>query len=343
MSTSGSPQAPPRAIALSILVPTLDRLASLRDLLAQLAACSCHEPYEVVVIDNGSEPPLSRAALETPGIPALRLLRESQRGKSHALNRALDEGGLGEIVAVLDDDMSPAADWIEGVLNSTRRLPQFDIFSGKSHVVWPAGVARPPWTCESLSVGMQFSAFDSGSMDDVEFGIGSPRFPPGNHFWFRRKVLDAGARFPNVWITEPEFVVRLGVAGHRGMFVPDVVIGHRIQKELVDPRQFWARARRFGREMAALDTSLTADAHRGPLARLRAWLRPGRALVEFCGWSCAWLWAGLRPESKRIPARARALWGLEYCRARLRPSLGKAHGRDSAGDGAAVRLRGSDA
>ena len=171
---------------LSILVPTLERLDSLRMLLAQLAACACAEPYEVVVIDNGSEPALSAAALDTPGIPVLRLLRETRRGKHYALNLALDQGQLGEIVAVLDDDMSPSQDWIEGVLSSTRRLPQYDIFSGKSHVVWPAGVTPPVWAGEPIAQGILFSVFDSGSSADVEFGVNCPRFPGGNHFWFRR-------------------------------------------------------------------------------------------------------------------------------------------------------------
>ena len=293
-------------------------------MLSSLAACKASESYEVVVIDNACEPALNAAALQTPGLGALRILREMQRGKSHALNRALDEGALGEIVAVIDDDMSPAADWIQSVLSATRRLPQFDIFSGKSHVVWPAGITVPSWAREPLAQGLLFSVYDSGSSNDVEFGIGAARFPSGNHFWFRRSVLDDGARFAHVWTTEPQFVVALRARGHRGVFVPEAGIGHRIQQELVDPRKFLDRASRFGRELAELDVRLAMRPGGSVLARIRSWLRPLRALVELGAWSIAWLVAGLRSENKRLPARARALWGIAYCRARLHPSLAKA-------------------
>jgi len=95
--------------------------------------------------------------------------------------------------------------------------------------------------------------------------------------------------------------------------------------------------------MAELDLSLAARANPGLLARIRARMRPARALVELGGWSLAWLWASVLPERRRLPARARALWGLEYCKVRLRPSLGRAPDRDDAGAGAsAVRLRGAD-
>ena len=309
----------PRPLALSILIATERHIDSLRQVLSGLAACKASEPYEVVVINNSAEPPLTltTAALQTPGLRALRILREIQRGKSYALNRALDEGGLGEIVAVIDDDMSPAADWIEGVLAATRRLPQFDIFSGKSHVVWPPGVLKPAWAGESLAQGLLFSVYDSGSSSDVEFGIGSARFPSGNHFWFRRSVLDGGARFRHIWITEAQFVIALRARGHRGVFVPQPVIGHRIQKELVDPRKFLERANRFGRELAEIDKSLAAHPAKSVLSRIRFRMRSLRALSGLCAWSIAWLLAGLRSEKTRLPARARALWGIAHCRARL--------------------------
>jgi hypothetical protein len=97
-----------------------------------------------------------------------------------------------------------------------------------------------------------------------------------------------------------------------------VVVGPRIQPRLVDPRLFRDRARCSGREMAELDLSLAARASPGLAARIRVRMRPLRALVELCGWSLAWLWAGSRSERTRLPERARAPWGLESCKVRLR-------------------------
>ena len=308
---------------LSIIIPTPGRVESLREVLAGLAACKSAEPYEVVVVDNASEPPIRAEVLATPGIPALRVLREMQRGKSYALNCAIDAGGLAEIVAVIDDDMAVPPDWIRGVLGSVQCLPQYDIFSGRSHVVWPAGAPRPGWANEPLAQGLLFSVLDVSPDRDVEFGIGCPRFPSGNHFWFRRALVDTGERFPHVWTNEAQFVIRMLDAGRRGVFVPEVTIGHRFQPELIDPRKFLERAHKIGREMAELDVSLG-----GPksslTARVRSSLRPVRAFFELCGWLALWCVSFLRPAAKRLPARAQAVWGIEYCKTRMNPALGRA-------------------
>jgi glycosyltransferase involved in cell wall biosynthesis len=285
-----------------------------------LAACSRGEPFEVVVIDNNSEPSFSPAILDLPGLPFTRILREPRPGKWRALNRALDEGGLGEIVAVLDDDMSPEPDWIRAVLSSVRRLPEFDIFSGRSYVVWPEGVEPPSWARKGLAQGLLFSVFDSGSKSDVEFGVDSPLFPSGNHFWFRRSVLSPGVRFPDLWATEATFVVRLGALGHRGVFVPEAVVGHRIQPVLIDARVFHERASKYGRDMAHLEMPLASRSMPEASTNLRRWKRAARALATVAVWSASWLFAGVGTEDHRVQARARSLWGIALGCERLRLS-----------------------
>jgi hypothetical protein len=169
---------------------------------------------------------------------------------------------------------------------------------------------------------MQFSVFEPDQPGDAEFGQGCPRFPSGNQFWFRRSVLAGGARFPEAWPPEPQFVLALRARGHRGVFVPEVRVGHRVQPELIDPRKFRQRALKFGREMARLDVLHGSPARAGLAARLRAGLRPARAALELAGWSLLWGLAALRPKHKRVNAQARALWGIAYCKARMDPSLG---------------------
>lgn len=319
-------------LKLSILIATLGRVDSLRQVLAGLASTTVSERFEVVVIDNSAKPPLTAAALETPGLRSLRILHELQPGKPRALNRAIDEGGLGEIIAVIDDDMSPAPDWIESVLSATRRLPQFDIFSGKSYVIWPAGVAKPPWADEPLALGLLFSVYDTGSTEDVEFGKGGARFASGNCYWFRHSVLDRGARYPLVWRAyDARFMLELVSQGHRGVFVPEVRTGHRIQKELVDPRKFEERARQIGRALAEFDAG-KVPRNRNLAGRFRSRLRPLRALAQLGAWSVAWLLAGMRSERTRLPARAIALWRIAYYRESLNPSQAKA--RDDAASNA---------
>ncbi|HEV8113645.1 MAG TPA: glycosyltransferase [Planctomycetota bacterium] len=301
----------PREPALSVLIATYDRPESLVETLRCLSACSSREFFEVVVIDNGREPFVSAAMLDLPGLPAHRLLREARGGKSHALNRALEEGGLAEIVAVLDDDTSPAADWIDAVLAASRRLPEYSIFAGRTRIDWPKGFDVPRWARTRLAGGILFSVFDSGRDQDVEFGVDSPRFPSGNHFWFRRSLLSEGVRFPAVWTTEAHFVVQLQARGHRGVFVSAPLVGHRVQPRLLDPHVFEERALHFGRDMASLETCS------GPV-EMRRWLRRVRAIAALAGWSTAWLGTRLAGNGIGLSARARALWGIALNRERLR-------------------------
>jgi len=113
--------------ALTVIIPTAGRKASLRETLAELANRTGSDLAEVVVVDNAPQPDLDESDVSLPGLE-VRLLREPRPGKSFALNRAI-ESGVGEIVGVLDDDMTPMPGWIDAVIASVRARPQFDIFS----------------------------------------------------------------------------------------------------------------------------------------------------------------------------------------------------------------------
>jgi len=85
---------------------------------------------------------------------------------------------------------------------------------------------------------------------DHEMGVGNVSEPSGNHFWFRREVLSSVPAFPDFWPPENPFIASARARGHRGVFVPEVACGHRLQPELVDARVFLERAERLGRAQA---------------------------------------------------------------------------------------------
>src|SRR5579884_2438006 len=112
---------------ISVIICTRNRAASLALTLDMLADADRHQiSAEIVVVDNGSEDN-TRFVVESysPSIPIRYLVepRQGVFGKSHSLNRALEAGGLGDIIAVLDDDMSPHKDWFQGVAAACRRWP----------------------------------------------------------------------------------------------------------------------------------------------------------------------------------------------------------------------------
>ncbi len=307
---------PPATVStapLDVLVPTRGRDASVRETLRALVRCAATTPLRVVVIGNDDTPPAAEAlAVAGAGLP-LAVLHEPRRGKHHALNHALDSLALAPLIAVLDDDMTPAPEWAAGVLAGAARHPGHALFAGRTLIRWPADTPVPVWADAPVARGIAFSAVDCGAGVEAEFGRGAPPFPSGNHFWFRRAVVSGGRRFPDVWTTEPAFVLDARAEGLRGMFVPDAVAEHRVQPELLRASELYRRARRFGREMARLQ--LAREPARRGLTRVRGLLGASRA-AALAG--VRWLAGCARGGAAGVPRRADAERALGAALERLR-------------------------
>jgi glycosyltransferase involved in cell wall biosynthesis len=322
----GVAPSPADAAWITVLIPTVDREASLRETLRTLADHDGSVRVDVIVIENLPAPRLEAPSLALPGLASVRLLHEPRPGKAAALNRALAAGGLAPVVGVLDDDMSPGPNWAALVARASASRPAFDVFSGRSHVIWPEGVTRPPWADHPLAQGMQFSVLDLGSDGDREMGRGAIGYPSGNHFWFRRTVLDDVPQFPDVWPPEMDFVLLVRAAGHRGVFVPEVRCGHRAQPSLFDARAFWARARRFGEALERVERFGEGSQRRSRLRALGALVRGSVRTV--------WAWgarhaAVLGPARLRVPRRAQAEMTMARQRGIVRRALGDLRRKDA--------------
>jgi glycosyltransferase involved in cell wall biosynthesis len=235
---------------ISVVICTRDRPESLRETLACLASADREGlRVHVIVVDNAGTQPLDATVAQFERELSIELLVEPTfgvYGKSHALNRALDDGRLAPIVAILDDDMTPDASWFRGIDALCRRWPDADLFTGRSYVVWPGGAA--PELVESGTLGTwMYSVIDNGPRDAP---MESGRWFSGNHFWFRSRCLASGVRFDDVWLTEPKFMLDLVECGFRAISGPDAVVGHRIQAHLLDRDVIRKRAVLVGRSNA---------------------------------------------------------------------------------------------
>jgi GT2 family glycosyltransferase len=103
-----------KAAMVTVVVPTSDRPAGLMRLFQALAKQRPPGPdWDVLVVDNGATGTVSRDASRLASrlsVP-VRIVREAQRGASHARNR-----GIAEVVApvtvFVDDDVVPEPDWL---------------------------------------------------------------------------------------------------------------------------------------------------------------------------------------------------------------------------------------
>ena len=305
---------------ISVIICTRDRPESLRETLVCLAAADCDAlRVHVVVVDNAGTQPLEGVLREFESQLSIEMLVEPTfgvYGKSHALNRALDEGRLGPIVAVLDDDMTPHAGWFRGIEALCRRWPDVDLFTGRSYVAWPDGA--PAELVENGTLGTwMYSIIDNGPRDAP---IESGRWFSGNHFWFRSRCLASGVRFDDVWLTEPKFMLDLVERGYAAVSGPDAVCGHRVQPRLLDRAVIRKRAVLVGRSNAEVrlvpprrTVKHAALLHNRPITgRLWAAARLTQAVLR-----CAWSQLD-RSAGRRFVARMIALEQVVYYSSVLR-------------------------
>jgi glycosyltransferase involved in cell wall biosynthesis len=237
---------------ISIVICTRNRADSLAITLESLASANREGlRVEVIVADNASQDRTKEVA-ESFGrripvrycyVPTLGVY-----GKSHALNHVLDFGGLGELIAVLDDDITVDLAWFQGVIAISRRWPDKDIFAGDTHTIWPEGDV-PGW---ARNPELQSWIFSSVRVTRPDSPLQEGRWFSGNHWWFRSRVLASGTRFKDIWLTEPAFQLDLTELGFRGTAGKDAVAGHRIQRALFQRDAVLVRAKKTGREAASV-------------------------------------------------------------------------------------------
>jgi len=236
------------AIDLSVVFCTRNRAQSLRETIGYiLAGDLTGVAVELVIIDNGGQDETRQVAESFAARIPVRYFFEPKVGKGHSFNRALDEGGLGRIVAGLDDDMRPDGNWVKDIMAASARNPDVDLFGGHVYTIWPPGPV-PAWArnCRSYVLGWALSATGFGPTPPGDTPLRSDRWGCGNHFWFRSRILTDTSRFGNLWVPEPGLFFDHMEKGSKGMFCRSVQAGHRLQPHLLDGAEVQKRARMIG-------------------------------------------------------------------------------------------------
>lgn len=236
---------------ISVIIPTRRRPESLAVTLQSLAAADRSGiAVEIIVVENDGERRSECTCQQYATLLELRYFLEPRLGKSYALNRALDEGISGRVIAVLDDDISVDSKWFRGVAAITQRWPGKGFYTGRSLVQWPE-VTVPEWCKTGSLQGWAYSVLDQGSED---YEMPDHMWASGNCFWFKKEILSTGRRFPNPsglqMESEPQFMLELTEAEMGGVAGPDAIVWHRVQKELLDVETLTGRAARAGHAFA---------------------------------------------------------------------------------------------
>jgi len=129
------------ALALSVVLPTYNRRASLLRTLASILDQRTTRRYEVIVVDNNSTDDTRAAVLDANarGVP-VRYVLEPQQGVSYARNAGIAHARA-PLIAFVDDDVSVDANWIETICRTFEQHADVDCVGGR---VLPAWEVEPP-------------------------------------------------------------------------------------------------------------------------------------------------------------------------------------------------------
>ena len=236
----------------TILICTYNRARLLRETLASLrhlvppAGCT----LETIVVDNNSSDDTKQVVAEAGERVVngtIRYLAESRQGKSFALNTGLAHA-TGDIVALTDDDVLAATDWLARIVENFRTRDITFVF-GKVLPRWTTTPAPELLTLRAQDIWGPLAIVDYGD-DPAEYLADNTgqRLPIGANLAFAREVLvaiggwrtDLG-KVNNTLISgeDHEIFMRLRRFGlYRGHYDPKVSVRHYVPASRLTRKYF---------------------------------------------------------------------------------------------------------
>ena len=229
--TNGEHEAREGTVAASVIVPTFqrpERLAACLDALRDQDAGAV--AYEVVVVDDGSAPPVDDALCEQVGnARAIRLLRQDNAGPAAARNHGA-RAARGTVLAFTDDDCRPAPGWLAAMVEASETAP--DALLGGRTVNGEAG-----------------NVYAAASQDLISYlAAEDHQYFASNNIACRKDAFEAmggfAHGFPLAGGEDRDLGLRWGASGRPLVAVPDALVSHH---HALSARGFWRQHANYGR------------------------------------------------------------------------------------------------
>ncbi|MCC7362152.1 MAG: glycosyltransferase [Anaerolineales bacterium] len=221
----------------SVIVPAYGRPTALAACLQALAAQTYpRERLEVLVVDDGSDPPEARALAECAEQGGARLLRQSFSGPAAARNLGA-ACAQGTHLAFTDDDCRPAPAWLAALAAALSGQPA----AGAGGAVVNALPHNPYAAASQALVGYLYAYYNRDPQHAVFFTSNNLALPAEA---FRAQGgFDSTLRLA---AAEDRDLCDRWVQCHHGrlLYVPQAVVAHAPD---LTARRFWAQHFRYGR------------------------------------------------------------------------------------------------
>jgi glycosyltransferase involved in cell wall biosynthesis len=206
-------------VRISVVIPTFNRRDRLQRLLEALAAQEIDEPFEVVVVSDGSTDGTD-AYLTGPTVPLpIRVVLQTNQGPAAARNGGVEQA-CGDLVVFIDDDVVPVPAFLAKHRAAHVALGPDAVVIGP--MIDPVGHDMTPWVrYEQAMLRKQYDAMEAGY-----YAATARQFYTGNASVPRELLIATGGFDPAFRRMEDlELAYRLDDRGVRWHFEP-TAIGH---------------------------------------------------------------------------------------------------------------------
>jgi glucosyl-dolichyl phosphate glucuronosyltransferase len=235
----------------SVVISTESRSASLRRTLESLFSSGnleCRDWEALVVIDfaggDGSAEVCHEFQRRFNG--KFRLLAQNRKGKSNALNFGIAHA-RGEVLAMTDDDVVCAPDYIRGVQDVFARYP---VAAAQGRTMLDCGGELPRWVFPGAAKFMSLCDYGSEVKDwnHTLFGTNmAVRAEAARAVGGFSPELGPGAAG---FAEDTEFSFRLIGAGYRFIYAPQIMVRHQVPRSRLTKAFFRKRYFGLGRSQA---------------------------------------------------------------------------------------------
>ncbi len=208
----------------SVVIPHRDDPERLNSCLEALGRQTLPEPFEVLVVDDGSSQPPSGVV---DAHPRARLLLSHGTGPYGARNLGVSQA-RGEILAFTDSDCIPAADWLERGSRDLRAAGRRAFIGGRIEV-FPQD-RRKPTAVEVFELVQAFP--QEHYVRDRAYAVTANLLTSAEVFEevgpFRESLLSSGDR---------EWGQRAASGGVRAVYAPDALVHHPARSSVAELRR----------------------------------------------------------------------------------------------------------